>query len=154
MRKITPKPLEVQTSMLDTATPLGDEVPGPVPVPETLRLRRGHAFYPPADIAAQVPRLYTTEKVAVAEKVVWLHYFGPSQDWWIVEANLDGEDAGMAFGYVDLGFGGGEWGSVYLPELEAVQVHPTTGDGRRSPFDVIIERDCYWSVRPFGEVIR
>lgn len=104
---------------------------------ETQRERRGHDFY---EIPVQTPRLYATEKVAPKDKTIWVHYFGPSQNWWIAEVNSDG----MAFGYADLGFGGGEWGNIYLPELEAVNVHGGL---------VIIERDCFWTPKTFWEVM-
>lgn len=106
-------------------------------LPETLRQRRGHDFYVFPD---ETPALYATEDIPLADKTVWAHFFGPSQDWHIVEVD---PDTGLAFGYCDLGMGFPEWGYVDLTELEAVSVHAGL---------VIIERDCYWTPKPFAEL--
>ena len=41
---------------------------------EIHRRERGHAFYPPAEVLAGIPPLYGTEGVALADKVICLHY--------------------------------------------------------------------------------
>ncbi len=97
---------------------------------DTQRARRGHDFFVWSE---SIPALYNTENVPTRDKTVWVHYFGPSQDWYIVEVD---QDTGLAFCYADLGFGSGEWGYVDLTELEAVNVHNGL---------VVIERDCYWT---------
>ncbi len=45
--------------------------------------RRGHRFYPSNHAVKVVPRLYKTEKVPAAEKVIYLHYFIGPCDWWL-----------------------------------------------------------------------
>ncbi|WP_418277536.1 DUF2958 domain-containing protein [Isoptericola jiangsuensis] len=108
---------------------------------ESQRLRRGHDFYPPAVLRAAVPPLYGTEDTPAADKVAHLHYFIGAADWWLVEADWT---TGNAFGFCDLGHGG-EWGYVYLPELESVAAGPL-GD--------VVERDLHWSPVPFGQIAR
>jgi hypothetical protein len=105
-------------------------------LPQKNRKRRGHDFYPPAAEAKKIPGLNTTDGEEFDDKFVYLHYFGPSQDWYIAEVD---QETGLAFGYADLGFGGGEWGSIFLPELEEVAVG-----------FVIIERDKWFLPRRFA----
>jgi hypothetical protein len=103
-------------------------------LPETLRERRGHDFFVLPD---ETPKTRETDGDGpLADKTIWAHFFGPAQDWWLAEC----DDDGYAFGYADLGFG--EWGYFSLPEMEAVMVHGGL---------VIIERDCFWEPKPFGE---
>lgn len=91
---------------------------------ETLKTRRGHKFYP--DLSP-VPDLYEQDGKG-KEAVAHIHYFCAAGDWWITEID---KNTGQAFGWADLGFGG-EFGYIFLPELEQVlQYHGL----------VIVERD-------------
>ena len=107
---------------------------------ETQRRRRGHAFMPPTSVV--IPKLGKTEKVPVGDKLIPLHYFAASGDWWIAE--LDRE-TGWAFGYVKLSVNpdGAEWGYIDLAELETLNVMNGL---------VIVERDCYWTPCKFSEI--
>jgi hypothetical protein len=80
---------------------------------EPHRARRGHDFWPPAEVLEAIPALYATEDVAERDKIVHLHYFVGGCDWWVVE--LDSiERPQLAFGYVCLGDPQmAEWG--YIP---------------------------------------
>ncbi|HKS98268.1 MAG TPA: UvrD-helicase domain-containing protein, partial [Rugosimonospora sp.] len=99
---------------------------------ETQRERRGHDFYPPADLAASVPRLYATERQPAEDKTLHLHYFGGAIDVWLAEYD---PDTGTGYGYVCLGNpDDAEWGYVSLPELEPINRGL-----------LIIERDLYWT---------
>ncbi len=107
---------------------------------ETKRRRRGHAFLPPKAVLAKVPDLYGTEKTDPDQKMVYIHYLGGAHDFYIVE--LD-QDQCEAFGFTKIHGQPGEWGYIYLPELEEVEVGL-----------VIIERDCHWSPMKFGDIGR
>jgi hypothetical protein len=107
---------------------------------DTQRKRRGHNFYPPKADRKKIPALYSGEDVAAADKVVVLHYFVGGCDWWLTEVDFE---SGMAFGFVNLGDPDmAEWGSVFLPELEAVKAHGW----------MVVERDCWWSLKKFSEL--
>jgi hypothetical protein len=104
----------------------------PKALPETQRRRRGHPFYPPADILATIPPLYGTEGQPAEDKTLCLHYFGGSHDIWLAEYD---PATGEGFGYVSIGDpDNAEWGYVSLPEVEQVN-HGL----------VIIERDLHWT---------
>lgn len=108
--------------------------------PETQRERRGHQFYPTEAELAITPPLYDTDGKPPAEKVITLHYFVGSCDWWLCE--YDPEE-GIGFGYTCLGHRpSAEWGYVSLPELESIAVGPL-----RQP----VERDLHWVPRPASE---
>lgn len=111
---------------------------------ETQRDRRGHNFYPPKSVLKKIPALYATDGTTpLAEKTIHLHYFGGPYDAWIAEFD---PETGMAFGYVEIGgHGEGEWGSVYLPEVEELNLQRGL---------IVIERDLYWEPVPFSQALR
>ena len=94
-------------------------------LPETLRRRRGHGFYPTK--SARVPALRSTE--GQEDPMVRAHYFVGSWDWYVVEWN---PETGEAFGFVK-GLDD-ELGYFSLVEMEA-----TLARGLWP-----IERDLYW----------
>jgi hypothetical protein len=100
---------------------------------ETRRRQRGHAFYPPTEDAARIPRVYANEHVPLDDKLLHLHYFTAACAWWIAEYD---PDSGRAFGYACLNGDAlnAEWGSIDLTELESVRVGP-----------IIVERDLTWT---------
>lgn len=100
-----------------------------IDLPETNKSRRGHKFYPSS--ITKWPALYSTEDIPLGEKPLHAHYFVSGCDWYIAEFD---PETGIAFGYADLGFGGGEFGEIYLPELEAVVARP-------SGFPQVVERE-------------
>jgi hypothetical protein len=109
-----------------------------VDLSETQRRRRGHDFYPPADILRTVPPLYGTDRQPAEDKTLYLHYFGGATDVWLAEYD---PTTGEGFGYVSIGNPeDAEWGYVSLPELERIN-HGL----------VIIERDLYWTPVPASQ---
>ena len=103
---------------------------------EKNKTRRGHGFYPPR--AVPVPRLGADDENPVA----WVHYFVGGADWYIVE--LDRE-TGEAYGWAEVVAGCGEFGAIWLPELESVLV----GRPLRQP----VERDLGWEPTPMDKVL-
>lgn len=103
------------------------------PVPawpaETQRSRRGHDFYPSATVMAAWPALYATDNGGpIGDKPIQAHYFQGGMDWYVAEYDPKENEA---FGYVDLGAGGGEWGYIPLGDVEEL----------RGQFGLPIERD-------------
>jgi hypothetical protein len=121
---------------------------------ETQKRRRGHLFLPPRDVLNRIPEYYDTEHTIADHKVIWIHYFSGGCDWYLAE--LDRVDW-IGYGAADIGHGP-EWGPFSLPELERVRA-----DGRivtlgmapqmhRVPGLLIVERDCHWTPRTWGEI--
>lgn len=88
----------------------------------------------------KIPQLYETESIPLQDKLIYLHFFIGSSDWYVAE--YDGDDT--FFGYVifkgDLACT--EWGYFSFSELKNVKVG-------------LVEVDCeleeYWEVRRFCE---
>lgn len=120
--------------------------------PEMNRERRGHDFYPAFDVLADIPAIYATDEVVADEKLIHLHYFTGGSDWLIAE--LD-PTTGEAFGWARVSYPVGEWGYIYLPELEqlalpARRVPVAAGiDGIIPP--IVVERDLQFTPRTFSQ---
>jgi len=105
-------------------------------------------------IERNLPDLYTTEDVPLAEKKVVVKYFNPcgAATWYIVEGrkeNFEGGDPDvqdwLLFGWCDLGFGPGysELGYVTLGELRELKL----------PMGLGIERDLHLGNKVLGDLI-
>ena len=107
---------------------------------EVNRQRRGHDFLPAWEALTAIPPLRATKHVPLAEKVIHLHFFFGSCDWYVAEL---GDDTWEAFGYANLGDAqNAEWGYFSMPELEEVLVGP----------GLVVERDLDWVPQPFSAV--
>ncbi|KAB2890961.1 MAG: DUF2958 domain-containing protein [Desulfobulbaceae bacterium] len=86
-----------------------------------------------------IPRLYATESIPLAEKLVHLHFFIGGCDWYIVE--YDGED--LFFGYTILNgdIVNAEWGYISFSELQSIKIG-----------FVEIDCDLHWEVVPAKQV--
>lgn len=89
------------------------------------------------DIVSQIPALYSTEAVAMEDKVFICKFFDPcgSFTWYVAEGSYQDGDFVM-FGLVD-----GhekEWGYFSLNELKSV----------RGPLGMGIERDIFFDNEP------
>jgi hypothetical protein len=106
---------------------------------------RGHAFLPTSAVLRDLPNLYSTENVSCEGKLIHLHFFVGSCDWYLAE--LDHTDLTLAFGYVNLGDPQcAEWGYFDLEELANLTVTHRTG------FQLVVERDLHWTPRPFDQI--
>jgi len=104
-------------------------------------------FNEPTDTElAKVPRLYETENVPAKDKVIHMHFFLASSDWFIVE--FDGDDIFFGFaclnGWTDLA----EWGYISFKELRELKVDaPVSINGQRALIPLEVDRDLYWISR-------
>jgi hypothetical protein len=92
----------------------------------------------PLELQAQLPALYSTEKMEGTAKLVWISYFHPMSSWHWYVLEYDPEEQ-MFFGLVD-GMES-ELGYFSLAELKSVQVH-----------GLPIERDMWWEPTPLSKV--
>src|SRR4051812_20378940 len=94
-------------------------------LPEPHRDWRGHDFWPPADVLAEIPPYNSTQHMPSWNTFVYVHYFVGACDWWVTE--LDRAEL-VAFGYVCLGDPSmAEWGSIDLVDLAEVFQPPSFG---------------------------
>ena len=86
-----------------------------------------------------IPRLYATDTITAKDKIIHMHFFLGSSDWFAVE--FDGED--HFFGYVILNDDeeNSEWGYFSLAELESINF-----------LGFQIDRDIHWKPIRAGDV--
>jgi len=89
----------------------------------------------------KIPRLYETENIPAEDKMIHLHFFIGSSDWYVAE--FDSIDT--FFGYVILNgdLQCAEWGYFSFAELKDIKIG-------------LLEIDCeleeFWAVRAFSEL--
>ncbi len=88
-----------------------------------------------------IPDLYSTENVKLSDKLIYLHFFIGSSDWFISEVSH--EDYDLMFGYCILNgdLEMAEWGYVSLSELDSISIR-----------GIEVDRDLYWDVRKFSAI--
>jgi Protein of unknown function (DUF2958)/Papain-like cysteine protease AvrRpt2 len=97
---------------------------------------RGHQLLP-ATVARKLPAIYSQESVddPVAQVKLFSPYSGAV--WYLTEYDPSSK---QAFGWADLGMGGGELGYIDITELEGL-------NRRGLP---LVERDLYWKPMPLS----
>lgn len=109
---------------------------------------------PPKEILEQIPRIYETSETPLDAKIVHVHFFCASADWFVTEY----DQADEFFGFVNLGDDDmAEWGYFSFAELQELCVtgSPVVDSGTgiligRMP--LMVEYDEYWTPRLFGEI--
>jgi len=101
---------------------------------------RGHQLLP-SGVARKIPAIYSQENED--DPIAWVKFFSPytNATWYITEYD---PSSGEAFGWADLGMGGGELGYISVRELEGLQK-------RGLP---LVERDLYWKPRKLSQAKR
>ena len=75
---------------------------------------------PTKERLARIPKLYETENVPVKDKLICLHCFLGSCDWYIAE--YDGDDLFFGFTILNNDYEMAEWGYVSFNELKSIKV--------------------------------
>lgn len=90
----------------------------------------------------KIPRLYKTEHIPLQDKLIYLHFFIGSSDWYVAE--YDGDDT--FFGYVILNsdLECAEWGYFSFSELKAIRVQGWC--------KVDCELEECWDIRQFRDI--
>jgi hypothetical protein len=100
---------------------------------------------------SRIPRLYSTEGVKASEKLIYLHFFLGSSDWFVAE--FDGDDTFFGFVCLNGWKEFAEWGYISFKELKDLRVkQPIVVDGKRDVLFLEVECDEYWLVRKAREV--
>jgi len=94
----------------------------------------------PDSIRKQLPKLYSTEKELIGDKVAYARYFFPMGAYTAYLLEYDPKSR-IGFGAVTMGYGW-ELGNISLDEMEEVKIH---GLG--------IERDLYFTPKKLHEIV-
>ncbi len=98
---------------------------------------------PSREQLARLPRLYSTESVPLPEKLIHMHFFLGSCDWYAAEYCPSDR---LFFGYAILNddFDNAEWGCFAYDEMRAI----------RTDSGIEIDRDLHWTRRRAVDVDR
>ena len=89
---------------------------------------------------AKLPKLYATEKVKLENKMIRMHFFIGSSDWYIAE--FDGVDTFFGYAILNGDLQMAEWGYVSLRELKEIKVGY-----------VEVDREIHWKPKKFSKVM-
>lgn len=95
---------------------------------------------PTRDLLEKLPKLYETEKIAIKNKMIHMHFFIFGTDWYVAE--YDPEEK-IFWGFVILNedYMNAEWGYFALSELKEI-----------SFVGFKVDRDLHWKTRKASEV--
>ena len=97
---------------------------------------------PSNDRLSRIPKLYETEQVPLQEKLIHLHFFIGSCDWYVAE--YDGEDIFWGFAILNDDFQNAEWGYISFSELKSIKVGGW--------LEIDCELEEFWKVRKGSEI--
>ena len=97
---------------------------------------------PTEERLARIPKLYETEDVPLKDKLIYLHFFIASSDWYVTE--YDGEDLFWGFAILNNDLRNAEWGYMSFSELKDIIV-----EGR---FEIDCESEDAWRIRKASEI--
>ena len=88
-----------------------------------------------------IPRLYETEGVELKDKLIYLHFFIGSCDWYVAE--YDGQDTFWGYAILNGDDQNAEWGYISFNELKEIKIH-------------YVEIDCelekLWRIKPASQI--
>jgi hypothetical protein len=88
----------------------------------------------------RIPRLYQTEDIPLKDKLIHLHFFIGSCDWFIAE--YDGEDLFWGYAVLNNDHDMAEWGYISFTEMKEVKIRGW----------LEIDRDMNWQIRKASEI--
>lgn len=106
---------------------------------------------PSAERLSTIPNLYETDHIKLKDKLIYLHCFIGSCDWYIAEYSPD-ED--LFFGYAILNGDTemAEWGYISFIELRELKAFGQVIDGSVCFMEVDCELEELWVVKPASEI--
>jgi hypothetical protein len=97
---------------------------------------------PTDDRLSRLPQLYETEHIPLQEKLVYIHFFLGSCDWYVCE--YDGQDTFWGYAILNGDFFNAEWGYVSFSELKSIKLNGW--------LEVDCETEESWQIRSAGEI--
>jgi hypothetical protein len=91
---------------------------------------------------SNIPKLYETENTPLKDKIIYLHFYIGSCDWYISE--YDGEDLFWGFAILNNDFHNAEWGYVLFNELKSINI--------KSVIEVDCETEEVWQPKKASEI--
>ena len=88
----------------------------------------------------RIPKLYETENIPISDKIIHMHFFIGSCDWYIAE--YDGEDLFWGYAILNGDMEMAKSGYISFTELRELVVPP----------GIEIDRDLCWEPRPVREI--
>ena len=102
---------------------------------------------------SKLPRLYETEEIPLQEKMIHMHFFLGSCEWYIAEYDKE-EDLFWGYAILNADLENGEWGYISYEELKELKaravVNGIPGNELRGFFEV--DRDVHWKPIKAGEI--
>ena len=96
----------------------------------------------------RIPRLYETDDILAAHKMIHLHFFIGGSDWYICE--YDGDDLFYGFAILNQDYEMAEWGYISFEELKSIKI-PIKGLGS---IEIDCEKEEFFPVQPAGRISR
>ena len=96
---------------------------------------------PTQERLAKIPRLYETESILTEEKIIHLHFFIGSCDWYIAE--YDSEDLFYGYAILNGDTQNAEWGYISFSELKAINI---------SGIEIDCELEEHWQPKPVSKI--
>lgn len=85
----------------------------------------------------RIPRLYETEPIPLKDKIIYLHFFIGSCDWYVAE--FDGNDIFFGYAILNDDTDCAEWVYVSFSELKEVCIHN---------IEIDYELEEFWRPKP------
>jgi len=87
----------------------------------------------------EMPKLYETDHIQTKDKIIHLHFFFGTCDWFISE--FDGNGTFFGFAILNGNFEMAEWGYISIDSLKEIKINNQQ-----------IENDANWQIRKASEV--
>lgn len=104
----------------------------------------------------RLPALFSTEGVEAADKMILVHLFVGSADWYICEADLNNNEL---FGFACLGdWDMAEWGYISIAELKELRLkskmidHATGRELTSTTRSIEVDYDLHWKPCRFADI--
>ena len=94
---------------------------------------------PTKEQLSSVPKLHETDHIQMKDKMIYLHFFFGTCDWFIAE--FDGKETFFGFAILNGDIEMAEWGYISFDSLKAIEINARQ-----------VENDSGWKVKKSSEV--